>query len=128
MMGTLFVSGARTVAQAGLDFRDAIIAGLAFLVGAGSESRVIFPEHLDGPWFVWLGNGVTAGAFTAIALTLFLELTASRRRRLDAEVDPSALPRIDAFLKDLAQRNGWSEAATQARLPLSGCGLPARKL
>ena len=119
IIGALFVSGAGTVAQSGLDFRDALIAGLAFLVGVGAESGTLFPQHLDGPWSALLGNGVTAGAFTAVALTLFLELTAPRRRRLDAEVAPSALPSIDAFLKDLARRNGWSEAASQ-RLRAAG--------
>ena len=119
MMGLLFISGVGAVAQAGADVRNATIAGLAFVVGVGAEVGAIFPEHLDGGWFAFLGNGVTAGAFTAIALTVLLELTSHRRRRLDAELAPSSLHRIDAFLTDLAHRNGWGEAATD-RLRAAG--------
>ena len=55
---------------------------------------------------------MTMGTATAIALTAFLELTRTRRRRLEVRLDTSDLPRIDAFLQEVAARIGWDAAAT----------------
>ena len=43
-------------------------------------------------------------------MTLFLELTAPRRRRLEAEFNVSALPKIQEFLESFTKRSGWSDA------------------
>ena len=40
-------------------------------------------------------------------MTLFLEVTAPRRSRIEVELDPSVLPKIRAFLNAFASRNGW---------------------
>ena len=39
-----------------------------------------------------LGNGMTSGAIVAIIMMLFMELTARRRRRLQAPLDDETLP------------------------------------
>ena len=55
----------------------------------------------------------------AIALTAFMELTGSRRRRLEIELGIASLPELTEFLRELAARLRWSEEATQ-RLYLIG--------
>ena len=56
---------------------------------------------------------------TAILLTLFMELTSPRRRRLEVELKVSALPKIDALLRELASRINWNDASTE-RLRAAG--------
>lgn len=46
-------------------------------------------------------------------MTLFLLATEPRRRRMEAELDAAALPRIREFLRDFAARHGWGEAMTE---------------
>ncbi len=101
------------------------------LAGAGPElwSRLlvhparlyqaIFPDYLSGTWAVLLGNGITAGGLTVVGLTLFLELTGPRRRRLEIELGVAGLPELTEFLRKLAARLRWSGEATQ-RLCLIG--------
>ena len=119
LMALLFVAGARTVLQEGFDYRNAIISGLAFWIGVGAQDQAIFADYLHGAWSVLFGSGMTVGAFTAILLTVFLELTSPRRGRLEVELDIAALPRIDAFLRELASRLNWNEASEQ-RLRAAG--------
>ena len=119
LMALLFVAGARTVLQEGFDVRNATIAGIAFWLGVGAQNQAIFPDHLHGAWSILLGNGMTVGAFAAIAMTLFMELTSPRRMHLRVELNVSALPRIDAFLCQLASGMSWNDAATE-RLRAAG--------
>ena len=68
---------------------------------------------------ILLSNGITAGGLMVVGLTLFLELTGPRRRRLDMELAVAGLPKLEEFLCALAARLGWSAEATQ-RLCLIG--------
>ena len=111
-LGMFFVEGIQTLARAGLDLQNAIVAGLAFSIGLGMKHHNILEGILDNPWGALLGNGMTMGTATAIALTAFLELTRPRRRRLEVRLDFSDLPRIDAFLQEVAARMGWAAEAT----------------
>lgn len=54
-----------------------------------------------------------------VGLTAFMELTGPRRRRLEIELGIASLPKLTAFLRELAARLGWSGEATQ-RLCLIG--------
>ena len=119
LMALLFVAGARTVFRDGFDIRNATIAGLAFWIGMGAQNQAIFADHLRGAWSVLFSSGMTVGAFTAILLTLFMELTSPRRRRLEVELKVSALPKIDALLRELASRINWNDASTE-RLRAAG--------
>ena len=58
------------------------------------------------------GNGVVLGVFVAVLLTVVLDVTGTRRRRLETELDGSAFPKVEAFLRDLGGGTGWSEPAT----------------
>ena len=110
-LGMFFVEGIQTLARAGLDLQNAIVAGLAFSIGLGMKDRNILEGILGNPWGALLGNGMTVGTATAMALTAFLELTRPRRRRLEVRLDTSDLPRIDAFLQEVAARMGWDDGA-----------------
>ena len=111
-LGVLFVEGIQTLARAGLDPQKAIVVGLAFSIGLGMEHRNVLADLLGSPWGELLGNGITVGTATALALTAFLELTSSRRR-LEVRLDIADLPRIDAFLQETAAKIGWDAAATE---------------
>ena len=113
LMGMLFVEGVRSVVQSGLDYQKALVVGLAFAIGVGLENQNIFADLLGGTWGVLLGNGMTVGSLVAILMTLFMELTSPRRRRLEVELDISALAEIDAFLHEIASRIRWNDASTE---------------
>ena len=78
--------------------------GLAFWLGLAFELDWIFPELLQGAWNDLLGNGLTVGGVTVIALTQFVELTGPRPRRLKTELTLENFPKIDAFLAEFAAR------------------------
>ena len=110
LLGLLFVVGMRIVIQDGIDYRKGLIAGVSFWIGVGFQSGVVFPEHVSGIAGGLLENGMTAGGMTAILLTLFVELTAPRRRRIQAPFEVASLPKIREFLQSFAARSGWGEA------------------
>ena len=113
LLALLFVLGMRIVVQAGVDYRKATIAGVAFWVGVGFQNQVIFAEHLGEWWGSLLGNGMTAGGLTAILLTVFMELTGPRSRRVETALTVEALPEVTEFLREFASRRSWSEGAVQ---------------
>ena len=113
LMAMLFMAGARTVLQEGFDVKNVTIAGLAFWIGVGTQSQAIFADRLSGAWSVLLSSGMTVGAFTAIVLTLFMELTNPRRRRLEVELGFQSLPQIDEFLREIASRIHWNDASAE---------------
>ena len=112
-IGMLFVEGIQTLARAGLEPQKAIVVGLSFSIGLGMQHQNILASLLGSPWGALLGNGMTVGTATAIALTAFLELTSPKRRRLEVRLDIGDLPRIDAFLLEIAAKMGWDAAATE---------------
>ena len=89
------------------------MVGLSFWLGVGFQNQVIFADLLGGTWGTLLGNGMTAGCITAIVLTVFMELTAPRRRRLEVELAAASLPKIDEFLRAFAAKIGWDDPATE---------------
>ena len=119
LLALLFALGMRIVVQGGMDYRKATVAGVAFWVGVGFQNQVIFAEYFGEWWGALLGNGMTAGGLTAIVLTIFIELTEPRRKRIETELSVEALPEIDAFLRECASRRGWS-AAAKRRLRSAG--------
>ena len=119
LLALLFIQGMRIVVQDGIDYRKATVAGLGFWIGTGFQNKAIFADSLGETWGVLLGNGMTTGGLVAIVLTLFMELTSPRRRRIEMELDHAAVPRVEAFLRECAGRLGWSEMAIE-RLCLAG--------
>ncbi|MXZ53428.1 MAG: hypothetical protein F4Z34_09625 [Acidimicrobiaceae bacterium] len=115
LIAMLFVVGMRIVVEEASDYRKGLIAGVSFWIGVGFQNGVIFPEYLEGFAGGFLENGMTTGGLVAIVLTLFTEVTQSRRRRMRADLAISELPRIREFLDGFARRHGW-EAPMSNRL------------
>ncbi len=119
LLALLFVLGMRVVVQDGVDYRKAIIVGVSFWIGVGFQNKLIFADHLGEWWGSLLGNGMTSGGLTAILLTLILQLTWSRRWRIETTLDIKTQPEVDAFLSKFASRRGWDAEATD-RLRAAG--------
>ena len=83
LLAMLFVIGMRIVVQDGIDYRKGVVAGVAFWIGAGFQNGAIFPEYFNDFAGGLLQNGMTAGGLAAILMTMFLELTQPRRRRME---------------------------------------------
>ena len=119
IMGLLFVEGMRTIVADGLDYRKALIVAVSLAIGVGLESQDVIADLVGAPWGASLGNGITVGITAAILMTLFLEFTGRRRRRLEVPLSRAALPQVDEFLRGLASAIGWNESSTQ-RLRAAG--------
>ena len=109
LVARLFTFGIEILQQDGLDYRKSLVVGLAFWFGLAFQLDWIFPQYFQGVWSELLGNAMTVGGLTVIALTLFEELTTPRRRRLRVGLSADAYPKIDAFLAKLGARQRWSE-------------------
>ena len=112
-LGIFFVEGLQIIIRDGLNLEKSLVVGLSFAVGAGLLQKNIIEDLLGHPWGALLGNGITMGAATAIALTVFLNLTSARPKRLITGLDLNNLPQIDEFLQDIADQMGWNESAKQ---------------
>ncbi|MCY4574149.1 MAG: purine/pyrimidine permease [Gemmatimonadetes bacterium] len=109
MIAILFSLGLRIVVQDGMDFRKAAIVGIAFWVGTGFQHELFFPGGLEGWVGELLGNGMASGGLAALAMTLFLELTAPRKERIETELGVDALPKINAVIDKMAGARRWDE-------------------
>ena len=113
LVAKLFTFGMEILQHDGLDYRKSVAVGLAFWIGLAFQLDWIFPEYFQGLWSEMLGNAMTVGGLTVIALTLFDELTGPRRRRLREALSVEAYPKIDAFLAKLGARRRWSGEMTE---------------
>ena len=104
----LFTFGIEILQHEGLDPRRGVVVGVAFWIGLAFQFEWISPGYFPEPWSE-LGNAVTAGGLTVIALTLFEEVAGPRRRRLRVALNADAYPKIDGFLAKLGARRRWSE-------------------
>ena len=112
LLAMLFVLGMKIVVQDGIDYRKGLIVGVSFWAGVGFQNGLIFPEYFSEFAGGLLENGMTAGGLVAIVMTLFMELTAPRRRRIQVSFDISELPNIREFLAGFASRGGWGASMT----------------
>ena len=111
MLSLLFVEGMRTVFRDGVDGRKAAVIGVSLWIGIGFQNQVILPDLLTGTLGTLLSNGMTTGSVCVILLTVLMEYTSRRRRRLNVAMNLSSLPRIDSFLQEFATSVGWNEAS-----------------
>ena len=109
LLAILFLIGIKVLLQEGLDYRKSLIAGVAFWIGVGFQNDMIFPAQVSAFAGGLFANGVLSGSLAAIMMTLFVELTESRRSRMVAELDTAALSKIREFLRAFASRNGWGD-------------------
>lgn len=109
VMGLLFVEGVRTVLQAGFNQQKAVIVGVSLSIGIGLQSQNILASALGDPWGVAFGNSVVVSILAALLMSMVLEVTGARRRRLETTLDISALPAIEEFLRGLGSRMRWDQ-------------------
>jgi len=122
LMAMLFLVGIKVVVQDGLEYRKGLIVGIAFWVGLGFEIDMIFPEQAAAFAGGTFSNAMTTGGLSAILMTLFVELTKSRRLRMASTLELSALPKIREFLRSFAEREGWhSEMAERLEAVSEEC-------
>ena len=107
LISILFVLGMRIVVADGMNYRKAAIVGVSFWVGYGFQSGGLFIDQMSPFFAEMLGNGMTSGGLTALALSVFVELAGPRRKRLVTTLDVDALPGIRAFIDSCAGRAGW---------------------
>ena len=112
-MATIFIVGMRVIIQDGIDYRKGLIAGVSFWVGVGFQSNAIFPGQVSEFAGSLLRNGMLTGGIMAVVMTMFVELTKPRRRRLEVELDPSALHELRQFIAAFASRRGWDAAMVE---------------
>ena len=108
MLATLFVTGMKLVVAEGPDYRRMLIIGISFWVGAGCEFGLLLPEILPQVAGGLLNNGLATGGITAILMTVLLELTGRRRRKLVTDLDVSCLPELREFVAQFGSDCGWS--------------------
>ena len=112
-ISVLFVTGMKIITAQGLDYRQMLITGLSFWFGVGCEYGFIAPEMLEQFAGGMLKNGLAAGGLAAIAMTIFLEITSGRRRRIDVDLEVASLPELRTFSQTFAKANGWSRQMTE---------------
>ena len=115
LLAMLFVLGMRMVVRDGVDYRKAVVVGVAFWIGTGFQNEVIFADQLGGLWGDLLGNGMASGGLVAVVLTLFMRLTSGRRQRIETALAEESVATLDGFLQEFAARHSWSDDAA-ARL------------
>ena len=113
VMGLLFVEGVRTVLQDGFNQKKAVIVGLSLSIGVGLQAQNILTDILGSPWGVAFGNSIVVGVLAAVLMSVVLDITIYRRRRMEADLNMSVLPDIDKFLRELGTGAGWNEASIE---------------
>ena len=113
LIAILFVLGMRIVVGDGMDYRKAAIVGVSFWVGSGFQNGGLFIDQMSPFFAEMLGNGMTSGGLTALVLSVFVELSGPRRKRLVTTLGVNALPEISGFLERFAARAGWDGGMLQ---------------
>ena len=113
LLATLFAIGLKMAVQDGIDYKKGLIVGLAFWIGVGFQNGAVFPDQVSEFAGGLLANGITAGGLAVILMTLFVEMTRSRRSRIETAFNISALPSIREFLAGFAARSGCDAALAE---------------
>ena len=107
LIAILFVLGMRIVVADGINYQKGAIVGVSFWVGYGFQSGGLFIDQMSPFFAEMLGNGMTSGGLTALALSVFVELAGPRRKRLVTTLEVDALPGIREFIESFAAGAGW---------------------
>ena len=109
LVSLLFTQGMRMVVQDDFNAKKASIVGVSLWLGLSFQNGLIFPDLLSGALGTFLGSGITTGAVCVILLSLLLDASSPKRKRLNTDMSLSSLPQIDAFLQDMGNSEGWDE-------------------
>ncbi len=109
IIALLFVTGMKIIIDDRMDLRKAMIVGISFWIGVGFQNQMIFPEyvaHFAGGIFQ---NGMTAGGLTALALTLIIELTEARGKKIELDLSVKSLSKLRDFISKFVAWQRWSD-------------------
>ncbi len=109
MIATLFVTGMKLIVSEGLDYRRTLITGISFWIGAGCEYGLLVPDILPEVGGGILNNGLAIGGMTAIVMTVLLEMTVRRRRKLVMDLSVTGLPELREFVAQFGSDSGCSQ-------------------
>ena len=119
LMALLFVQGMRMIVQDNLNAKKTAIVGVSFWMGMSFQNNLIFPDLMAGTFGALLGNGVTVGSTCVILLSLLIDASTPKRRRLNTEMRLAALSEIDDFIQSVGTGEGWDVASVD-RLRAAG--------
>ena len=111
VLAPMFIEGMKSIIQDEPDYSKSVVVGVSLLAGLGFQYGLI-DLPIGELWESTLQKAVTSGGIAIILLTLALELTGSRRRRLHVMLDVEELPEINRFLADFSIRRGWGGRMT----------------
>ncbi len=116
IFGMLFVEGARTVFAGRVDQKKATITGVSMVLGLSAGT---FSGFVEGITSQLVGNTLFFGGMTAIAMTVFAELSSPRPAKLRTDLAQSSLPAVHDLLSRFADEHSWTEEGKD-RLRLVG--------
>ncbi len=116
IFGALFIEGARTVFAGRVDQKKATITGVSMVLGL---SAAALGGLFEGSIIHLAGSSIVVGGLAAITMTILTELPSFRARKLRIALSPDALPAVDEFLSQFADRHSWT-AEGKNRLRLVG--------
>ena len=116
IFGMLFFEGAKTVFTGQIDQKKATITGVSTVLAL---SAGFFSGLTGGITSQLVGNTIVVGGIAAIGMTLFIELSNLRARKLRVDLSETSLRAIDDFLCEFADRYSWTETGKN-RLRLVG--------
>ncbi len=106
IFGFLFVEGAKTVFTGQFDQKKATITGVSMVLGLSAGT---FSAFFEGITIHVVGNTIVIGGMTAVAMTIFTQLSGFRASKLRIDLSQSSLPAVDAFLGQFADVHSWTE-------------------
>ncbi len=111
VLAPMFVEGMRAIVQAEPDYSKSLIVGTSVAIGLAFQYQLI-GLPINELWESTLQNAITSGGISVILLTLALEATGPRRRRLNVSLSVDELPTINRFVEEFSARNRWNERTT----------------
>ena len=106
IFGFLFVEGAKTVFTGQFDQKKATITGVSMVLGLSAGT---FSAFFEGITIHVVGNTIVIGGMTAVAMTIFTQVSSFRASKLRIDLSQSSLPAVDAFLGQFADAHSWTE-------------------
>ena len=111
ILAPMFIEGMKSIMQDEPDYSKGVVVRVSLLVGLGFQYGLI-DLPIGVLWESTFQKAVISGGIAVILLTLALELTGPRSRRLQVMLDVEELQRINRFLGDFSSRRGWGERMT----------------
>lgn len=117
LFGLLFIEGAKSVFEGGMDHRKAVIVGVSLMLGVSASPILGVIDELNlGLIANSTVNSITLGGGFALAISIISEIVAPKRNTLKTQLSSKALSQIDEFLAGFAgQHKLPKEAETRLR-------------